>query len=419
MRITILAVGSRGDVEPFVALAVRLHDAGHRVRIATHDEFAGAVTAAGLEFASLPGNPRAVLASPAGQQLLAARNPVTLTRRMSQLVGPKLDEAYPAAIEACRDADVVVYATLAVLGLNVADLLGIPGVAAHLQPATPTRAFAAAGLPSAREPAPALHRLTWAVTDRLTWRAFRPTIEAQRSRHGLPPLPAGPPSSWPAERRHPVVYGFSQAVVPRPADWPADVHVTGYWMTAPDHRYAPPPALAAFLDAGPRPVYVGFGSMPDRDPGALLDMSLTAARRVGRRVVLLSGWSGLGAAGTDDVLVIDDVPHRWLFERVEAVVHHGGAGTTAAGLRAGRPTVVVPFFSDQFFWGRRVAALGAGPPPLPRERLTTAALTAALRAALTPAPAAAAARLGARIAGEDGPAAALAVLTRVAAGERA
>lgn len=415
MRITLLAVGSRGDVDPFLALAVRLRRAGHRVRLSTHDEFARGVGAAGIEFATLPGNPRAVLASPEGQAMLTARNPSTVTRRMSEIVGPALDEALPAAVDASRDADLVVFATLAAIGPTVAEIVGAQAVAAHLQPQTPTRAFGPTGAPGAREAPALLRRPLWALTDRLLWKAFLPTLAAQRSARGLPELPAGPPSTWPVGRRPPTVYGYSPVVVPTPGDWPPDVHVTGYWTAPDDPTYEPPAALADFLAAGPPPVYVGFGSMPDRDSRGLAESALTAARRAGGRVVLLSGWSGLAAADHPDVIVVDDVSHRWLFPRVAAVVHHGGAGTTAAGLRAGRPTVVVPFFADQFFWGRRIAALGAGPAPIAREKLTTAALTDAVRDALRPPRTAAATGLGARLAAEDGTGAGVAVLERLGA----
>lgn len=414
MRITLLAVGSRGDVDPFLALAVRLRRAGHQVRLSTHDEFARRVGAAGIEFATLPGNPRAVLASPEGQAMLTARNPLTVTRRMSEIVGPALDEALPAAVDASRDADLVVFATLAAIGPTVAEVVGAAAVAAHLQPQTPTRAFGPTGAPGVRDAPGVLRRPLWRLTDRLLWKAFLPTLAAQRSRRGLAELPAGPPATWPVGRRPPTVYGYSPVVVPTPGDWPSDVHVTGYWTAPDDPSYEPPAALAAFLAAGPPPVYVGFGSMPDRDARGLAESALTAARRAGGRVVLLSGWSGLAAADDPDVLVVDDVSHRWLFPRVAAVVHHGGAGTTAAGLRAGRPTVVVPFFSDQFFWGRRVAALGAGPLPIAREKLTTAALTDAIGDALRPPRVAAAMGLGAKLAAEDGTAAAVTVLERLA-----
>jgi UDP:flavonoid glycosyltransferase YjiC (YdhE family) len=173
-------------------------------------------------------------------------------------------------------------------------------------------------------------------------------------------------------------------VVPVPPDWPDDVHVTGYWFRDPDPAWTLPPALAAFLAAGPAPVYLGFGSMPDADPAGLVAALVGGARRAGHRMVLHSGWSRLRATGLldDDVLVVDDVPHSLLFPRMAAVVHHGGAGTTAAALRAGVAAVVIPLFADQFFWGRRVAALGAGAAPIARERLTDARLAAALAVAV-------------------------------------
>lgn len=227
---------------------------------------------------------------------------------------------------------------------------------------------------------------------------------------GLVPLPEAPPARWGL----PTLYGFSPAVVPPPADWPPTAHVTGYW-TAPAPEWTPPAPLTAFLDAGAPPVYLGFGSMPDADPAAATGMLLGGLRRAGRRGVLLSGWSGLAPSdSTDDVLVVGEVPHAWLFPRVAAVLHHGGAGTTAAGLLAGAPTVVVPFFADQFFWGRRVAALGAGPRPVPRERLTAERVAAALSAAVDdPRFGRAARRLAERLRAEDGVAAAVRVLEQL------
>jgi UDP:flavonoid glycosyltransferase YjiC (YdhE family) len=387
VRVAVLAMGSRGDVEPFLALAAGLRRRGHTVVVATHAEFAALVTGAGVEFAELGGNPREALSSPQGQRMLATRNPLLLSARIGALVGPALDAALPAAQAACTGADVVVYATLAQFGLTVADQLGVPAVAAHLQPATPTTAMPAASLPSLRPPPAALNKASWLLSEALTWRAFRPTLNRQRARVGLPGLPRRLPSRWPRGRRPPVLYGFSPSVVPVPPDWPDDVHVTGYWFRDPDPAWSPPPALTAFLAAGPAPVYLGFGSMPDADPAGLVGALVGGARRAEHRMVLHSGWSKLREAGRaglvgDDVLVVDDVPHAWLFPRMAAVVHHGGAGTTAAALRAGVPAVVIPLFADQFFWGCRVAALAAGAPPIPRERLTDARLAEALTDAL-------------------------------------
>jgi sterol 3beta-glucosyltransferase len=413
VRVAVLAIGSRGDVEPFLALSTGLRRRGHTVVVATHAEFAAMVTGAGVDFAELGGNPREALSSPQGRRMLNTRNPLLLPSRMGALVGPALDAALPAARTACAGADVVLFATLAQFGLTVADQLGIPAVAAHLQPSTPTAAMPAAGLPSVRPPPAALNKATWRLSEALTWRAFRPTLNRQRSRAALAGLPRRPWSRWPRDHRPPVLYGFSPSVVPVPPDWPDDVHVTGYWFRDPDPAWTLPPALAAFLAAGGAPVYLGFGSMPDADPAGLVAALVGGARRAGHRMVLHSGWSRLGATGLldDDVLVVDDVPHSLLFPRMAAVVHHGGAGTTAAALRAGVPAVVVPLFADQFFWGRRVAALGAGAPPIARERLTDARLGAAL--AVASGRRDGARRIAAELAAEDGVATAIAVLEAV------
>lgn len=172
-------------------------------------------------------------------------------------------------------------------------------------------------------------------------------------------------------------------MAPSPPDWGHEVVVTGYWWLPDPPRWQPPPELLAFLAAGPAPIYIGFGSiLAGRDPNNVTALLVRALHMTGRRGIIYRGWGDLGnIALPPDVLAVDAVPHGWLFGRVGAVVHHGGAGTTAAGLRAGRPTVTVPFFGDQRFWGARVAALGAGPQPIPRAALTAERLAAALRRA--------------------------------------
>jgi sterol 3beta-glucosyltransferase len=217
----------------------------------------------------------------------------------------------------------------------------------------------------------------------------------------------------------PVMYGFSRHVVPRPPDWGANVHLTGWWALDAPQDWAPPPALARFLADGPPPVYVGFGSMAPRDATALTRTVLDAVARAGERVVLLRGWSGLGELGGGEPLpewahVVDEVPHAWLFPRCAAIVHHGGAGTTGASLRSGVPSVLVPVFADQPFWGERVRALGVGPAPIMRRALGADGLAAALRQALgDDAMRDRAARLGALLRDEDGVAAAVAVVDRM------
>jgi sterol 3beta-glucosyltransferase len=210
----------------------------------------------------------------------------------------------------------------------------------------------------------------------------------------------------------PVLHGYSEHVLPRPADWPDGALVTGYWFLESDATWQPPDRLRDFLAAGDPPVYVGFGSMAGADPRRLARVVAEATRRAHVRGLLAIGWGGLDAGDLpDSVLAIDEAPHDWLFPRVAAAVHHGGAGTTAAALRAGRPSVICPFIGDQPFWGRRVRALGAGSDPIPQKRLTAENLAAAIREVTTnPAIGRRSRELGERIRGEDGVANAVSAL---------
>jgi UDP:flavonoid glycosyltransferase YjiC (YdhE family) len=214
-------------------------------------------------------------------------------------------------------------------------------------------------------------------------------------------------------RQLPVLYGFSSAVIAKPPDWGPDVHVTGYWFLGLGSEWQPPAGLNEFLQAGSRPLYIGFGSLSSRNPEATAELVLAALASTGRRAVVLSGWGGLKPAELPDtVFMVDSIPHAWLFPQMAAVIHHGGAGTTAAGLRAGAPSIVIPFFGDQPFWGQRVADLGVGPAPIPRKKLTAERLATAIETALTDeAMVRRAADLGAQIQAEDGRARAAEIVT--------
>jgi sterol 3beta-glucosyltransferase len=201
-----------------------------------------------------------------------------------------------------------------------------------------------------------------------------------------------------------------------PDDWNHErIHVTGYWFLEPSEQWHPPTDLIQFLDSGPPPVYIGFGSMSNRKPEETADLVLRAIRHTGERAIIFSGWAGLQKADLpDSVLMIDNVPHSWLFSRVRAVVHHGGAGTTAAGLRAGVPSVIVPFHGDQPFWAQRVTSLGVGPAPIARSRLTAESLAKALQTAMNdPLMHQRAVALGASIRAEDGIEKAVAIIQQL------
>jgi len=401
--VVLLALGSRGDIQPCVALGRELTARGHRVRLIAAARYAPLIDAAGLESAPLSVDPGDLLATEEGQRLLAGgRNPVRFLRNFRRILGPLAERLLGEILDGAKGADVVLAPTAGALGEHLGEHLGVPSALIHYQPSHPTGAFPHPLLPQARFLGRRGNEWSFRLVDQIAWQLARTFLnDWRRSALGLPPEPLRGPMHRMRREGRPVLCCFSTTLVPRPPDWPENVHVTGYWFVdEPDYR--PPKELAAFLEAGPKPVYVGFGSMVPSDP-ARTHKLVVAALRAARVRGVVQGDPRHGFPGADDVLVVGDVPHSWLFPRMAAVVHHGGAGTTAAGLRHGVPTVVCPFFGDQPYWGERVAAMSAGPAPLPFRSLTADSLADAIRQALKdPAIQTGAYRVGDRLIQEKG-----------------
>ena len=406
MTVCIVTLGTLGDVLPLCALGAGLTRAGHRVRVATHVHYRGFVLGHGLEYAAMPLDPAELFSGARGNSWLASRNnPLRFMAGLARVTRPAIPRLVHAARAACSDADAVVFTPLGMMAHHVAEKLGIPGFLASLQPIMPTRQFPSVLAPARVRLGSGYNRISHLVTEQAFWQPWRRQFNRMRRELlDLPPLPLSGIGPELRRRRTPHLYGFSTTVVPPPADWPAWTHVTGYWFPATRGLWPVPAELDEFLAAGPAPVCVGFSSLKVGDPRALTATVIAALRRAGRRGVLLEGWGALqpGRHGSD-MLVLDSVPHDYLFERVAAVVHPGGAGTSAASLRAGVPSVVVPGFADQFFWARRLADLGVAPPPLKWRELSPVNLGSCIELATASTPmrqAAHAARE--RIRAEDG-----------------
>src|SRR4051794_4560574 len=349
MKITILAVGSRGDVQPYVALGLGLQGAGHRVLVAAAEAFEDLVVSRGLDYFPLQNNPRAMLESEQGQQWLeTGGNPITFMRQLARVLGPVSEEQQKACWQPCEGSDAILYSPLASAGYHFAEKLGVPGFAASLQPLSPTRAFPTMTAPQELRLGGTFNLLTHLFTEQLFWQPSRRSVNAWRQTAlQLPPLPWSGPYRRMRQQRWPILYGYSPTVLAKPADWPAWYHVTGYWFLERPTDWQPPARLLDFLAAGPPPVYIGFGSMTPRHAERLTEVALAALQATGCRGVLQAGWAGLGAgAVADDVYAVTEIPHDWLFPQMAAVVHHGGAGTTAAALRAGVPAIITPLFAD-------------------------------------------------------------------------
>lgn len=417
MRIAIIALGSQGDVQPYIALGNGLKAAGYEVRLLTHENFEGLVTAHGLAFFPMQGNVQDLIETPEMRELVEKGNFIALTLRTAKETQRVAIQWAQAGLQACRGMDLLIAGVGGLyLALSFAEKLEIPLLPAFVFPFTPTRTFPGILFPqSLNRWGGTVNWLSHQALRQIIWQGSRAgDTAARRQVLGLPPSPFFGPHQSPHLHRLPTLYGFSPSVIAQPSDW-QNTDVTGYWFLDAAPNWTPPTDLVDFLEAGPPPVYIGFGSMGNRNPEETAELVLQALEKAGQRAILLAGWSGMQKEKMPDhAFLIKSVPHGWLFPRVGAVVHHGGAGTTAAGLRAGVPTIVIPFFGDQGFWGQRVADLGVGTAPIPRKQLTAERLAQAIQTAVGDRTMQQqAANLGEKIRSEDGVANAVAIIQRL------
>ena len=383
--------GTRGDVAPMAGLGSSLQSLGYEVAIAANPAYAALVVESGCEFKPLPGDLTELITQPAPGAKASSGSVLTFWRKLTEY----MDNAATgtrAAAEA--GADVILANSVAPYAYDIAEAMGIPALGAHLQPTEPSVAYPPVIMNSAR-----------------SLGAWGNKVIGQRAAAGPAPYDApsarlrkelglGKQSRAAGERRRrkanaTILHGISPSVLPRPADWRPGLVMAGYWWPAMKSDWQPPRDLLDFLADGTPPVFVGFGSSAQIDPAFILE----ATRRAGVRAVVQGVEGALG----DDAIAVGSIPHEWLFPRMAAVVHHAGAGTTAAGFRAGVPAVGIPVYTDQPLWASRIASLGAGPRPIPYKMLTPERLGDAITEAVsTPSYAKRAAEVSAAIATEDG-----------------
>ncbi|WP_143517412.1 glycosyltransferase [Pseudonocardia sp. MH-G8] len=384
MKALVLAHGTRGDVQPYAALALALKQAGHEALLAAPAASASLAAPYGLDFTAVHDGPNTLTDDQEIREaietnyrgLRGKRIAIEVMRRSKPLMAKVFADMVAAAP---GGADVVVHHP-GIPGHRIAEAMGVPAVPAALQPGwVPTSTFRNPMLPV---PVPrALNRASY-LPIKLILRAFGsvadPVLELprRRGRHDILRRPDGGPTT--------VLQGFSSALLPGEPDYPPWVHTTGFWFLPAPPGWAPPAHLTDFVQAGPPPVYIGFGSMAGTDPQRVGAIITDAVALADVRAVIVAGWGGIRLDDVSDrVLLLDQVPHDWLFPRMAAVVHHGGSGTTGAALAAGRPQVICPFVADQPFWAARAHAVGVAPPPQPQRRLTAAGLADAIRRAVT------------------------------------
>jgi sterol 3beta-glucosyltransferase len=412
VKALVLAHGTRGDVQPYAALALALHEAGHHAVLAAPAASAPLVAPYGLDFAAVHDGPNTLMDDPQIREaidtnyrgLRGKRTALRVMRRSK----PLLAQVFADMVGVAREGMDVLVHPPGFPGHRIAEVMDVPAVPAALQPVwVPTGTFRNPMVPV---PLPrALNRASY-VPIQLLLRSMSSLADnsldlpRRRGRHDILRRPDGGPAT--------VLQAFSRDLLPGAPDYPPWVHTTGFWFLPAPRGWTPPPHLADFLLAGEPPVYIGFGSMAGTDPRRVGAIVAEAVALADVRAVVVSGWGGIRIDDLSErVLLLDQVPHDWLFPRMAAIVHHGGSGTTGAALAAGRPQVICPFVADQPFWAARAHAVGVAPPPQPQRRLTAAGLADAIRQAVTdPRIADRAEQIGARVRAEDGVHAAVRVL---------
>ncbi|RAL15750.1 putative sterol glucosyltransferase [Aspergillus homomorphus CBS 101889] len=412
LNVVIQIVGSRGDVQPFIALGNELQKVGHRVRIATHDVFRTFVTQSGLEFYPIGGDPAELMA-------FMVKNPGLIPKMKSlragevqkkrAMVAEMLDGCWRSCIEddpvtqVPFVADAIIANPPSFAHIHCAQALSIPVHLMFTMPWSSTMAFPhpLANLRASDMNPTTANWVSYGVVEWLTWQGLGDVINRWRAGIDLEPIPLSEGPSLAETLKIPFTYCWSPALVPKPRDWPSHIDICGFFFRN-TPSYKPPRELLDFLQSGPAPIYIGFGSIVVDNPQKLTKTILDAVAGADVRAIISRGWSKLGGDPNQNIFYIDDCPHEWLFQHVAAVVHHGGAGTTACGLAHGRPTAIVPFFGDQPFWGNMVARAGAGARPIPYSRLNSQDLADAISFCLTPQAAAAAQQISAKMRTESG-----------------
>ncbi len=401
-----MSLGTRGDVQPFVALGAALRARGGDVIVSTGAGFEAMIEGAGLKAASFSTNYQNLLQRPDVREAMHSMSgKLRILRKSREWIRQEQEEQWDLAHKI--RPDLIVYNPKTALAAQAAHSLGAVAVPALMQPVlAPTGAFPLM-LVSTGSLGAFANRLSHHLATGMAHRLNRRNFAAFERAHGgsvklgdLDELRGFAPGG----RKVPRLHAYSRHLVPRPDDWPDEETITGYWFREADQvDWTPPAALARFLRSGPPPVYIGFGSMPSRDAQKTAEAAIEGLRQAGLRGVLSRGWGGLDPAGVaDDMHVISGAPHGWLFPRCAAIVHHGGAGTTHQALRWGRSSVVCPLFGDQPFWARRVADAGAGSEPLPMKKFTAKRLSDRLKVALSSAVRARADNLGRLVRAEAG-----------------
>jgi len=388
MKFVVVTYGTEGDTRPLAALSRSLLDSGHEVRLLADGATLGSAGPLGVPAEALAGDIQQVL------QPSKESRPSDTAWALARIANANTESWLRQVVSVGKGCDAIILSALAsFVGLSAAEYLGVKAIGAGFLPITATAAFPPPLLPPGVVPG-WLNRVSYGWVNSLVWRALRKSTNAARARVcSLPPRK----KVW---STHPILYGVSPSLLPRPRDYPPNVYMCGQWVP-PAPEWTPPRELVDFLAAGEPPLYLGFGSMAGLiQPGLLKELIAAVS---GRRVLFYPGWSNVSSSELPaGFFIVRDTPHHWLFPQTSVVIHHGGSGTTHSAARAGVPSVVIPLAGDQFFWADRLHELGVAPAPVKVRSLRAVGLSHSVGLAERAEVRARSVILGAQMAAENG-----------------
>jgi sterol 3beta-glucosyltransferase len=385
MNISIITLGSRGDIQPYIALGLGLKNNGFNVKIITNENFNDFVKSYNLVFHSLRGDVHALVNSEEGKNLLESGYSLKFITKFTKLMSSYFENFFDDMIEGAKDSDFIIFSPLCFVAQEVAEYLGIKSMGANLQPFNRTKEFPSFMLPEKFNFIPGYNMFTHIAFEQAIWQSVRYIVnknivqKLNRKKIGL----WGKRNNL-EKNNFPMIYGFSKHIINRPYDWKSNHHITGYWFLDTKENWIPEDSLLKFLDTDKKIIYAGFGSMVNRDPEETSNMIIKSIKGLNIKLIIMTGWGGLSINQEhEDIYVVNQIPHDWLFPKINGAIHHCGAGTTSATLKAGIPNISIPFFGDQHFWGNRVYKLGLGTEPINRKDLDSINLRNAIINATT------------------------------------
>lgn len=384
MNITIVTVGSRGDIQPYIALGIGLREKGFNVKIITNENFKSFIEAFNISFHPVKGDIKEILNSEAGIKTLESGYSLKFLKHFFEVLSEYFEDLLDSVIEVSKDTDFMIFSPLAFICHSVAEYYGIKSISATLQPMNKTKEFPSFIFPEKLSFIPGYNELSHLILEYSSWELIKKSVNKSVYKRFGKTIKFRDTKKYLEKTNFNYIYGFSKYIIPKPSDWSVNHHVTGYWFLDTQKNWHPPQELINFLDTDKKIIYAGFGSMLSRDPYETSKIIFDSIKNLDIKLIVSTGWGGLKVQGMidDNVYVTEQLPHDWLFSKINAAIHHCGSGTTSAALKAGIPSIPVPFFSDQPFWANRIYNLGLSTKPINRKDLNSSNLRTVIKEAL-------------------------------------